>query len=395
MTWNWQRPEWPNFTWNPHLLRRAEEQFLVGGGMFAGIFAHLASDDKDQLVIEALSTEALTTSEIEGEMLDRASVQSSIRRQLGLAADPRRVKPAEQGVAEMTVNLYRSFDEPLTDDMLFNWHRMLMNGRRDIRNIGGYRTHKEPMQIVSGAVYEPKVHFEAPPSADVPREMKRFVKWFNRSAPDGASPLPALTRAGIAHLYFECIHPFEDGNGRVGRAVAEKALAQGLAHPPLMALAMTILAKRKAYYEALERNNTETELTEWLRWFAGVSIEAQRRTTALIEFLLDKTKLLDRLRGELNKRQERALLRVLREGPEGFKGGLSAGNYATITGASAPTATRDLADLVAKGALIRSGERRYARYRANVELRPVKAVAIDGKGRIVECSSPLAGSPSG
>jgi Fic family protein len=294
------------------------------------------------------------------------------------------VKPAEQGVAEMIVQLYRSFDEPLTDTMLFDWHRMLMNGRRDIRNIGFYRSHMEPMQIVSGAVYQPKVHFEAPPSADVSREMKRFVKWFNRTAPDGPSPLSALTRAGIAHLYFECIHPFEDGNGRVGRAIAEKALAQGLGHPPLTALAMTILAKRKAYYEALERNNTETELTEWLRWFAGVSIEAQRRTSASIEFLLDKTKLLDRLRGELNERQEKALLRVLREGPEGFTGGLSAGNYIRITGASAPTATRDLADMVEKRALVRSGERRYARYRANVELRIVGTVTIDKQGRIVE-----------
>jgi len=384
MIWNWQRPEWPDFTWNPNLLRRAEERFLVGGGMFAGTFAHLGADDKDQLVIEALSSEALTTSEIEGEVLDRASVQWSIRRQLGLAADPRRVKPAEQGVAEMIVQLYRSFDEPLTDTMLFDWHRMLMNGRRDIRNIGFYRSHMEPMQIVSGAVYQPKVHFEAPPSADVSREMKRFVKWFNRTAPDGPSPLSALTRAGIAHLYFECIHPFEDGNGRVGRAIAEKALAQGLGHPPLTALAMTILAKRKAYYEALERNNTETELTEWLRWFACVSIEAQRRTSALIEFLLDKTKLLDRLRGELNERQEKALLRVLREGPEGFTGGLSAGNYIRITGASAPTATRDLADMVEKRALVRSGERRYARYRANVELRIVGTVTIDKQGRIVE-----------
>ena len=384
MIWNWQRPEWPDFTWNPNLLRRAEERFLVGGGMFAGTFAHLGADDKDQLVIEALSSEALTTSEIEGEVLDRASVQWSIRRQLGLAADPRRVKPAEQGVAEMIVQLYRSFDEPLTDTMLFDWHRMLMNGRRDIRNIGFYRSHMEPMQIVSGAVYQPKVHFEAPPSADVSREMKRFVKWFNRTAPDEPSPLSALTRAGIAHLYFECIHPFEDGNGRVGRAIAEKALAQGLGHPPLTALAMTILAKRKAYYEALERNNTETELTEWLRWFAGVSIEAQRRTSASIEFLLDKTKLLDRLRGELNERQEKALLRVLREGPEGFTGGLSAGNYIRITGASAPTATRDLADMVEKRALVRSGERRYARYRANVELRIVGTVTIDKQGRIVE-----------
>ncbi|HEX4079765.1 MAG TPA: Fic family protein [Rhizomicrobium sp.] len=384
MPWNWQRPEWPHFTWNPDLLRRAEEQFLLGGGMFAGTFAHLGADDKDQVVIEALSTEALTTSEIEGEVLDRASVQSSLRQQLGLAADRRRVSPAEQGVSEMTVDLYRSFIEPLTDDMMFEWHRMLMNGRRDIRNIGFYRTHKQPMQVVSGLVYDPKVHFEAPPSRVVPREMKRFVEWFNRTVPEGPSPLPALTRAGIAHIYFESIHPFEDGNGRVGRAIAGKALAQGLEHPPLAALAMTMLARRKAYYESLERNSTEIDVTDWLRWFAGVSIEAQWRTTALIEFLLDKTKLLDRLKVQLNERQEKALLRVLREGPEGFKGGLSAGNYITITGASAPTATRDLADMVEKGALIRSGERRYARYRANVELRPIRAVTIDERGRIVE-----------
>jgi Fic family protein len=384
MQWNWQRPEWPHFTWNPDLLRRAEEQFLLGGGMFAGAFAHLGSEDKDRLVVEALSTETLTTSEIEGELLDRASVQFSIRQQLGLAAGHRRVKPAEQGVSEMTVDLYRSFAEPLTDGVLFEWHRMLVNGRRDIRNIGGYRTGIEPMQIVSGAVYDPKVHFEAPPSTDVPREMKRFVEWFNRTAPDGASALPALTRAGIAHIYFESIHPFEDGNGRIGRAIAEKALAQGLEHPPLTALAMTILARRKAYYEALERNNTGIDLTDWLSWFAGVSIEAQRRTTALIEFVLDKTRLLDRLKGQLNERQEKALLRVLREGPEGFKGGLSAGNYVAITGISAPTATRDLADMVEKGALIRSGERRYARYRANAEPRPVRTVTINERGQIIE-----------
>ena len=384
MPWNWQRPEWPHFTWNPGLLRRAEEQYLLGGGMFAGTLAHLGAADKDQLVVESLSTEAVTTSEIEGEMLDRASVQLSIRQQLGLAADRRRVKPAEQGISEMTIHLYRSFDRKLTDGTMFEWHRMLMNGRRDIRNIGRYRRHKEPMQIVSGAVYKPKIHFEAPPSPDVPREMKRFVEWFNRTAPEGGSPLPALTRAGIAHIYFESIHPFEDGNGRVGRAIAEKALAQGLGYPPLTALAMTILARRKTYYEALERNNTGIDLTDWLRWFAGVSIEAQRQTTALIEFLLDKTKLMDLVKGRLNARQEKALLRVLREGPEGFKGGLSAGNYVTITGASAPTATRDLADMVEKGALIRSGERRHARYRANVQLRPVRAVAIDEQGRIVE-----------
>lgn len=382
MSWVWQRPEWPNFSWNPDLLQKAEEQFLLGGGLFAGTLKHLPPEDQDQATVETLSIEALTTSEIEGEILDRASVQSSIQRQLGLATDRRGARPAEQGIAEMSVDLYRTFDKPLSDDTLFAWHKMLMSGRRDIRSIGAYRTHDEAMQIVSGAVYDPKVHFEAPPSADVPSEMKRFVNWFNRTAPDGASPLPALTRAGIAHFHFECIHPFEDGNGRIGRAIAEKALAQGIGHPPLTALAMTILAKHKAYYDAFERSNRQTELSDWLRWFAGTAIEAQRRTTALIEFLLDKTRLLDRLKGQLNARQEKALLRVLCAGPEGFKGGLSAGNYVAITGTSAPTATRDLADMVAKGALIRSGERRHARYRANIMLRPITPVAIDEQGRI-------------
>lgn len=384
MIWNWQRPEWPDFSWNPALLRQAEEQFLLGGGIFAGTFNHLGAGDKSHLTIETLSTEALTTSEIEGEFLDRASVQSSIRQQLGLGTDRRRIKPAEQGVAEMTVDLYRNFDAPLSDEMLFGWHRMIMNGRRDLKDVGAYRTHKTPMQVVSGAVYEPKVHFEAPPSAKVPHEMKRFVEWFNHTAPRAPSPLSALTRAGVAHLYFECIHPFEDGNGRIGRAIAEKVLAQGLGYPTLIALAMTVLAKRKSYYEALERNNTETELTDWLRWFAGTAIEAQRRTAALVEFLFDKTRLLDRLGGQLNERQQKVLLRVLREGPEGFKGGLSAGNYLTITGTTAPTATRDLADMVAKGALLRSGERRHARYRANIALRPVRPVTIDPQGQIVE-----------
>jgi Fic family protein len=384
MIWNWQRPDWPNFIWNADILRAAEQQFLLDGGRFAGTFTHLGTDDKDQMIIEALSTEALTTSEIEGEVLDGASVQSSTRRQLGLAAESRRVKPAELGISAMTVDLYRSFSEPLSDRALFEWHRMLMSGRRDMRDIGGYRTHAEPMQIVSGAVHDPRVHFEAPSSSDVPREMKRFIEWFNRTAPDGASPLPALTRAGVAHIWFESIHPFEDGNGRIGRAISEKALAQALRHPPLTALAMTILARQKAYYRALERNHTEIDLDDWLCWFAGVSLEAQQQTTALIEFLLDKTKLLDRLKGQLNARQEKALLRVLREGPQGFGGGLSAGNYMTITGATAPTATRDLADMVERGALAREGERRYARYRANIALRPVPPVTIDAQGRIVE-----------
>jgi Fic family protein len=380
MTWNWQRPDWPNFSWKSARLRKAEQQFLVGSGVIAGAVKHLGASDHERLTIEAITAEALTTSEIEGEILDRASVQSSIRGQLGLETDHRKVKPAEQGIAEMMVNLYRTCAKPLTDEMLFAWHRMLMKGRSDLRNIGRYRLDYEPMQVVSGALYRPKVHFEAPPSSTLPKEMARFLKWFNRTAPDGAAPLPSLTRAGLAHLFFESIHPFEDGNGRIGRAISEKALSQSLGQPTLTALAATILVRRKSYYEALEAANKGNEVTPWLAWFAGIALEAQRRTEARVEFLLDKTRLLDGLRGQMNQRQEQALLRMLREGPEGFKGGLSAGNYAKITGASPATTTRDLTDMVASGALTRTGERRHARYFVAIPLRAVSAVTIDRDG---------------
>ena len=359
MVWNWKKADWPNFRWDRARLEAAEKQFLVSGGVFVGTVRHLGKEERDQLTIEAMSTEAVTTSEIEGEILDRASVQSSLRKQLGLATDERRVRPAERGIAEMMVDLYRSFAEPLSEEMLFRWHRMVMSGSRNLRDVGRYRTGAEPMQVVSGPIGDARVHFEAPPSSRVPSEMKRFIAWFNRTAPAREEPLSALTRAGIAHLYFESIHPFEDGNGRIGRAIAEKALAQSLGQPTLTALAATILARRKNYYDALEAANKENEITRWPMWFAGVTIEAQRRTIALVEFLIDKTKLLDRLKGQVNPRQEKALLRMFREGPEGFRGGLSAGKYSTITGASPATTTRDLSDLVAKGALVREGERRY------------------------------------
>jgi Fic family protein len=384
MTWNWQKPDWPNFRWDHTRLEAAEKQFLVGGGVFVGTVRHLGKEELDQLTIEAMSTEAITTSEIEGEILDRASVQSSLRKQLGIATDERRVRPAERGIAEMMVDLYRSFAEPLSEEMLFRWHRMVMSGSRNLRDVGLYRTGAEPMQVVSGPIHEPRVHFEAPPSSRVPSEIKRFISWFGRTAPGREEPLPALTRAGVAHLYFESVHPFEDGNGRIGRAIGEKALAQSLGQPTLTALAATILARRKSYYEGLEAANKENEITRWLMWFAGVAIEAQRRTIALVEFLIDKTKLLDRLKGQLNERQEKALLRMFREGPEGFRGGLTAGKYSTVTEASPATATRDLADLVEKGALVREGERRHARYRLSVPLRPVSHVVLTERGELME-----------
>lgn len=144
-------------------LEAAEKQFLVGGGVFVGAVRHLGREERDQLTIEALSTEAVTTSEIEGETLNRASVQSSLRKQLGFAADERRVPSAERGIAEMMIDLYRSFAEPLSEEMLFRWHRMVMSGSPNSRDVGRYRTGAEPMQVISGPTDEPGVHFEAAP----------------------------------------------------------------------------------------------------------------------------------------------------------------------------------------------------------------------------------------
>jgi Fic family protein len=198
MTWNWQRSDWPDFAWDKSRLAKAEECFLIEAGTRIGAIRHLGSGDRDELVVEAMSTEAVTTSEIEGEILDRASVQSSIRRQLGLGTDNRRVAPAERGVAEMMVDLYRNFAEPLSHEMLFGWHRMLASGWSGIEDIGGYRTHPDAMQVVSGIGRNPQVHFEAPPSSAVPGEMERFVAWFNRTALIYISSASTLSRTAMA-----------------------------------------------------------------------------------------------------------------------------------------------------------------------------------------------------
>jgi Fic family protein len=190
MTWNWQQPDWPNFKWDRARLSTAEEQFLLGAGIAIGTIKHLGEDEHNQLLVEVMSGEAVTTSAIEGELLNRASVQSSILRQLGLASpDKRRVLPAEQGIAEMMVDLHRSFAKPLSDEMLFGWHRMVTSGRKDLTGIGRYRTSREPMQFISGPIGAPTVHFEAPLSKQVPAEMKRFSV---SASPPLRSPNPKI-----------------------------------------------------------------------------------------------------------------------------------------------------------------------------------------------------------
>jgi len=362
MTWNWEQPEWPEFAYDSRVLEPLEQQFLLQSGEFIGACKHIGADDQESLKIELISDEAVKTSEIEGEILNRDSVQSSLRQQLGLGVEAPGVKPEERGASKMMVDLYQNFTTPLSDKTMFDWHSMLLSGDTSIRVIGGYRTHPEPMQVVSGPIQKPSVHFEAPPSDRMPGEMKRFIEWFNDTAPTGKNPLPPLTRAALAHLYFVCIHPFGDGNGRIARALAEKALAQNLGQPSLIALAYTIERKRKDYYAALERNNKDLEIDGWLKYFANTILEAQNNTIQRVDFYIAKAKFYEKFRGKLNERQNKVVARVFREGIDGFKGGLSAENYISISKTSRATATRDLQDLVEKGALTKTGELRHTRY---------------------------------
>jgi len=356
MAWNWQKTDWPNFTYDAEALAAYENRFLHEVGVMKGSLKHIPIDDKEQLRITLISEEAYKTSEIEGVILNRDSLQSSIRKHFGLKTDNRRVSPAEQGIAEMLVDLYKTYDEPLAHETLFQWHEMLTNGRRDLSDIGRYRTHNEPMQIVSGSVHDPKIHFVAPPSELVPQVMNRFIEWFNHDSKQSSRyKMPILTRAGIAHIYFESIHPFEDGNGRIGRAILEKILSQGLQGPTLIALAQSIERSKKRYYAALHQASKGLDLHNWLEYFCTAVLDALAYSQSAMDFLIEKRKFYDSHTNSLNERQAKVLRRMFDAGVEGFKGGLSADNYITISGTTRATATRDLKKLVEIGALTRRG----------------------------------------
>lgn len=373
MKWNWQHKDWPEFIYNPEEYSDYENEFLQKSGVILGSLKHITEDEQDTLRVNLMSDEAFKTSEIEGEILNRDSLQSSIRKQFGLQTDHRKIPPAEQGIAEMMIDLYRNFQIELDHGLLFNWHKMVMAGGSKVQTIGAYRTHTDPMQVVSGSVDRPTVHFEAPPSEDVREEMDRFIEWFNQTCPDGPEELPGLLRSGIAHLYFESIHPFEDGNGRIGRGLSEKALSQHLGRPTLVAISTAIESGKKAYYEALHRASTGLEITNWLHYFCKMVLDAQDRTQSMIDFLIEKGKFYQGYADQLNERQAKVVARVFREGISGFQGGLSAENYLSITGTTRATATRDLRNLVEIGAFTRTGERRYTRYYLNIDHETVSA----------------------
>jgi Fic family protein len=195
--------------------------------------------------------------------------------------------------------------------------------------------------------------------------MDRYIEWYNRDTNITHQQPSALTIAGISHLYFECIHPFEDGNGRIGRAIVIKALSQSIGNPLLIALSHIINKKKKLYYDALERNNKDIDITDWLLYFAETILEAQNYTLMSIEFLIKKAKFYDKFKYKLNARQEKVIQRIFEEGVDGFRGGLSADNYVSITSTSKATATRDLKELIELKALTKTGLLKGTRYYIN------------------------------
>jgi Fic family protein len=364
-TWNWLLKNWPHFSYNKDVLEKLELQFSQNTGTVFGAIKHIEGVSKDDLLVEILSNEAIKTSEIEGEVLNRESVQSSIKKNLGLAVENKKIAPAEFGISEMMVDLYHNYDKSLTHEQLFEWHKMLTNGRRDLTDIGRYRTHEDPMQVVSGRLDKPTVHFEAPPSDKMQGEMEQFINWFNEiHHPKNTNMLP-LAKASMTHLYFVCIHPFEDGNGRIARALAEKSIALSTGQPTLMSLSHTIESHKKAYYTSLETNNTTLEITNWMLYFGEIILEAQQDTLKRIDFIVEKTKFFDRYSSQLNERQNKVILRLFQAGHTGFIGGLSSEKYTKIAKTSASTATRDLKDLTDKKIMIKTGILKSSRYQLN------------------------------
>jgi Fic family protein len=366
MPYNWQQEDWPTFRYD---LSGAEDALFAiaeRAGRASGLLKGLTADAQTDATVEMMVIEAIKTSAIEGELLNRRDVMSSIRNNLGLDGDPAGKDKRAEGAAALMIAVRNNFSAPLSEDTLFQWHRMIMQGHRHIA-AGQWRTHAEPMQVVSGPIGHEQIHFEAPPSSQVPEDMKRFIQWFNNTAPGGNAELrKAPVRSAVAHLYFESIHPFEDGNGRIGRALSEKALSQGLGRPVLLSLSRAIEAKRKEYYDALKEGQESNEITPWVTWFVHMVLEAQIQAEEQIDFTLKKTKLFDRFRNQLNERQLQILRRMLEEGPDGFEGGMSAKKYMAITGTSKATATRDMQDLAEKRIFVPTSGGRSTHYKVNL-----------------------------
>jgi Fic family protein len=351
----WQAPDWPNWRYDLAALASPLAQVSQAQGLLLGRLTDIGLRLRDQASLAALTDDVIKTNEIEGEHLNVASVRSSIARRLGV--DIGSLAPVDrhvEGVVEMVLDATINSALPLTQARLFGWHAALFptgySGLSRI-SIGTWRDDAQgPMRVISGPIGRQRVHYEAPPAEHLSDEVERFLEWLN--APLEAEP--ALIRAGLGHLWFVTLHPFDDGNGRIARAIGDLLLARADGSPQrFYSLSAQIQRERKAYYEILERTQKgNLDVTEWLLWFLQMLGEAVRLANHALDAVLDKARFRQRMTGvALNERQIKVLNRLL----DGFEGKLTSSKWAALAKCSTDTALRDIQELVTHGVLQRSG----------------------------------------
>ena len=357
--YNWQHKNWPEFKFDSSSIDNELMKFMLKAGELKGIISALPEVISTETIIQIMVYEAIKTSEIEGEIINRIDVMSSIRKNLGLPISKEPIDKNAIGLSQLIMDVRNTYRQPLTESKILEWHKLLMGNNKRI-NAGQWRKGAEPMQVISGSASDPRIHFEAPPSKNISKEMRRFIDWYNKN--EISSP---IIKAAVAHLYFESIHPFEDGNGRIGRAIAEKALSQGFDHPIMFSISKSIEENRSAYYLALQNAQQNLEITKWIQWFASIIIFAQDDAEKTIQFTIKKVKFFDKYDKNFNERQRKVVNRILEEGLNGFKGGMNAKKYISITGTSKATATRDLQELAEMNVFVIKGAGRATSYQIN------------------------------
>lgn len=354
MHYNWQHKNWPHFTYDLTPVQDLLYAYAQESHALKGRFTQIGETPRETM-IQLMVSEAFSTSDIEGETFDLEDLQSSIEKELGVRTKISVKDRGATGISKVMVSARQTYSEPLTEELLFYWHDLIITDsfKRKHMEIGAWRTSPDPMYIVSGVIGKEKVHFEAPPAHRVKEEMSAFIQWFNQTSPRNLSvPMPGPVRAALAHLYFESIHPFADGNGRIGRAISEKALSEDLGHPALLSLSSAIHKNKKLYYASLaQASRCEIDVTSWITYFVKTVYEAQLDSKELMTFVLNKAKFWNTHKDNLNPRQEKVLARLFQAGPSGFSHGISAQKYIRIAKCSKATATRDLLDLVEQGCL--------------------------------------------
>jgi Fic family protein len=365
MKYNWQLPDWTKFVYDAAVIDSLYMDFALETGELKGLVDSLSTEIREETVLQFMIAEAVKTSEIEGEFFSRQDVMSSIKKNLGFGDFGQIRDKNAQGIGKLMVTVRNSYAEKLTEPMIKQWHTILMEYSKRV-NPGEYRIGVEPMQIVSGSFDKENIHFEAPPSNQVPAEMKNFINWYTNFEVKPTDIKNALIKTSISHLYFESIHPFEDGNGRIGRAIAEKCLSESLNRPVLMSISSTIEQNKKQYYESLKESQSKLEITDWILYFSTLILESQKNAKQTVLFTLNKTKFIDQCKNQMNERQKKAILKMFENGVAGFEGGMTAIKYVSITKTSRATATRDLQDLTEKDILTPRGEGRSRSYVLNL-----------------------------